>query len=85
MDGVDGGLDLIGPWAVTLDARAHDGLAFGDETRIPEPPVLVAEADQRAVGGDAGGAAGVQQQEQRQQPLRLRLAGHQVGEHAGQP
>ena len=38
-----------------------------------------------AVGGDAGGAAGVQQQEQRQQPLRLRLVGHQLGEHTGEP
>ena len=38
-----------------------------------------------AVGGDAGGAAGVQQQEQRQQSVRLRLVGHQLGEYAGEP
>jgi hypothetical protein len=32
---------------------------------LPEPPVLLGQADQPPVGGDAGGAAGVQEQEQR--------------------
>ena len=74
-----------GPGLAALDARAHDGLAFGDQVPVPEPPVLFGQAGQRTVGGDAGGAAGVQQQEQRQQPLRLRLVRHQPGEHPGEP
>jgi len=33
-----------------LYARAHDGLAFGDQAPVPEPPVLFGQADQRTAG-----------------------------------
>ena len=46
---------------------------------------MFGQTGQRTAGGDTGGAAGVQQQEQRQQPLRLRLVRHQLGEHPGEP
>ena len=32
--------------AATLDAGAHDGLAFGDQVPVPEPAVLFGQADQ---------------------------------------
>jgi hypothetical protein len=85
MDSVDGGLDLVRAGPAALDTRADDRLAFSDQVRVPEPPVLFGQTDQRAARGDAGGAAGVQQQEQRQQPLRLRLVLHQLGEQAAEP
>jgi hypothetical protein len=85
MDGVDGGLELVRARVAALDARAHDRLAFGDQPPVPEPPVLFGQAGQPPVGADAGGAAGVQQQEQRQQTLRLRLVRHQPGRHPGEP
>jgi hypothetical protein len=84
MDSVDRGLDLVRAGAATLNTGTDNGLAFGDQVPVPEPPVLFGQAGQRALGGDAGGLAGVQQQEQRQQSLGLRLVGHQLGEHAGE-
>jgi hypothetical protein len=49
VDRVDGGLDLVRARTAALDAGAHDGLALGDQAAVPEPAVLVGQADQRAV------------------------------------
>jgi len=76
MDSVDGGLDLVRAGSAAQDACTHDGLAFCNQTPVPKLPVLFGHADQRAVRGDAGGTAGVQQQKQCQQPLSLGLVRH---------
>jgi hypothetical protein len=85
MDRVDRGLNLVRARLAALDARTDDGLALGDQLPVPQPPVLFGQPDQPAVGGDAGGPAGVQQQQQRQQTLRLRFVRHQPGQHPGEP
>ena len=83
--GVDGGLDLERPGLVAAQARPHERLALGDLVPIPRAAVLVGEQHERSVGRRAGRPAGVEQQEQGEQPHRLGLVGHQLGQHAGQP
>jgi hypothetical protein len=51
---------------------------------VPQRPVLFAEEDDRALG-EAGLAAGVVEEHQREQAVRLGLVGHQLGEGAAEP
>ena len=82
VDGVDRRLDLVRPGTIAAQAVADDALAFREQRPIPRAAVLIAEADEQAVGVDARGAAGVNQQHQRQQPEGLVLAGQEPGQHA---
>src|SRR3981081_1059759 len=43
VNGLDGGLDLVGPRLVAPQADADDGLALGDEVPIPQAAVLVGQ------------------------------------------
>ena len=52
---------------------------------VPARAVLLLQRHQVAGGVHAGGAAGVVQQHQGEQPLGLRLVGHQRHEQPGQP
>jgi hypothetical protein len=51
---------------------------------VPPAAVLVREEHDAPVGGHAGRATGLGQQQQRQQPDRLGLVGHQLDQQAGQ-
>jgi hypothetical protein len=62
---------------VVAQAAAHDRLAVVDQGAIPAAAVLLAEQREAAVGANARCAAGLGQEQQRQQPGHLRLVGHQ--------
>jgi hypothetical protein len=80
VDGVDGRLDLVRPGLVAAQAGPHERLAFGDEPTVPGGAVLVRQQHEVSVGRDAGGPAGLGQQEQGQQAEHLGFVGHQLGE-----
>jgi hypothetical protein len=71
-----------GPGQVAAQARPHDGLALGDELPVPERPVLVGQPDHAALGVGAGGAPGLDEEEQREEPVDLGLVGHEPDEQA---
>jgi len=83
--GVDGGLELVGAGLVAAQAPADDRLALLDQGPVPSSAVLLAEQHQGAVGPCARRAAGLSQQQQRQQPGYLWLIGHERGQDPGQP
>ena len=56
-----------------------------DQRRVPRAAVLLVEGDELAVRRDAGGAAGLGEQHQRQQPGHLAVVGEQRADQAGQP
>ena len=55
-----------------------------DLVAIPERAVLFFERHEAALGVEPGVAARVLEQQQRQQPLRLRLARHELDEQSRQ-
>jgi hypothetical protein len=61
-------LDLVGAGLVAVQAPADDRLALLDQGPIPCAAVLLGEQGQGAVGPRARRAAGLGQQQQRQQP-----------------
>ena len=83
--GADRRLQLVRPGLVAAQARAHQILALADQGPVPPAAVLVGQPDQRAVGGGAGRAARLGQQQQRHQAEHLRLVRHQAGQQPGQP
>jgi hypothetical protein len=85
MDGVDGRLELIGTGLVAAKAAAQDRLALLDQGLVPAGAVLVAEQHQGTVGPGPRRAAGLGQQQQRQQAGHLRLVGEERGQDPGQP
>src|ERR1700744_1300235 len=85
VDGGDRGLELVGAGAVAAQAGPDQVVAFGDQGPVPAVAVLVGQADQGAVGGGAGRAPGLGEQEQGQQAEHLGLVGHQLGQQGGQP
>ncbi len=60
-------------------------MAFGDQLRVPDAAVLLGQGDQLAVGRDPGGAAGLDEQHQRQQPGHLAVVRQQGADQAGEP
>jgi hypothetical protein len=67
-------------------ALAHQPMALGDQRRVPGPTVLVVEGDQFAARRNPGGAAGLGEQHQRQQPGHLTVLRREalgVGPRAG--
>ena len=79
--GVDRRLDLVRPRCVASQTGAHEVLALGDQSAIPQAAVLVGQQHQRAVGGDTSGPSRLTEQQQREQADRLALVGHQLDEH----
>jgi hypothetical protein len=59
-------------------------VALGDRGTVPLRAVLLFEQQQPAGVVGAGGAAGVAEHHQRQQPADLPLVGHEDTQHAGQ-
>ena len=82
---VDRRLDLVRPGTIAAQAVADDALALGDQRPIPRAAVLIAQPDEQTVGIDAGGAAGVDQQHQRQQAEDLLFVGQERGQHTPEP
>ena len=69
----------------TGQAFADQPVALRDESRVPGPTVLLGEADQFAVRRQPGGAAGLGEQHQREQPGHLTIVGQQGTDQAGEP
>ena len=57
-------------------------MALGDQRGVPGPTVLLVEGDQLAVRRDPGGAAGLGEEHQRQQPRHLTVLRHQFTEQS---
>ena len=81
VDGVDRGLQLVRAGLVAAQQAADERVALRDLGRVPERMVLVGEQDERPVLR-ARSAAGVGQQQQREQAEHLGLVGHQLGQQA---
>src|SRR5581483_8579658 len=62
VDRIDGCLNLVRPGPVTCNAQTHQLLPLADEIAIPAGTVLVRQEDQLAIRGEAGGAAGVDEE-----------------------
>src|SRR5712691_3427247 len=73
--GVDGGLQLVRAGLVAAEAATDDRLSFLDQGAIPTATVLLAEQRKAAVRANARCAAGLAQEQQRQQAGYLRLVG----------
>jgi len=78
--GVDGGLQLVRAGLVAVEAATDDRLPFVDQGAIPSFAVLLAEQRKAAVQANARCAAGLGQEQERQQARPLRLVGHQCRE-----
>jgi hypothetical protein len=78
----DGRLDLERPRPALVQCPFEDRGAFRDLTLIPLRAILLVQGDQITVGVDAGRPAGLVQQHQREQAVRLGLVGHQYRQHA---
>ena len=84
MQGRDRRLQDVRPAPAERQSAVEPGSSRGDLLSVPERPVLIGEEDDAAVG-EACLAAGVVHQHQRQQPVHLRLVGHQLGERPPEP
>jgi hypothetical protein len=74
----------VGAAAAERQRAVEDRPALRDLLDVPERAILVAEEDDGVVG-EARLAPRVVDQHQGQQPLHLRLVGHQPGERAAEP
>jgi hypothetical protein len=86
--GVYGGdrrLDLVRPGAVAAQARPYDVVPLDDELPLPLRPVLVGEEYEVPARSGTGGAARLGEQQQREQPERLGLAGGRAARRAQAP
>ena len=86
MHGVDRGEDLVATRSHPGgQALAHQPMTLGDQRRVPGPTVLLAEGDELAARRDPGGAAGLGEEHQRQQPGHLTVLRHEGTDQAGEP
>jgi hypothetical protein len=84
--GIDRGEDLVATRSHPGgQALAHQPMALGDQRRVPGPTVLLVEGDQFAAGRNPGGAAGLSEEHQRQQPGHLTVLRHQRTDQASKP
>jgi hypothetical protein len=67
------------------EALAHQPVALGDQRRVPGPTVLFVEGDQFAPRRDPGGAAGLGEEHQRQQPGCLTVVRQERTDQAREP
>jgi hypothetical protein len=66
-------------------ALAHQPVPLGDQRRVPSPTVLLVEGDQFAARRNPGGAAGLGEEHQRQQPGHLTVLRHQGTDQPREP
>jgi hypothetical protein len=57
-------------------------MALGDQRGVPSSTVLLVESDQLAVPRDPGGATGLGEEHQRQQPHHLTVLGYELTEQS---
>jgi len=81
VEGRDGRLQLVSARPAQREGPVESAAALLDLGRVPAAPVLVGEQHKLALRSDAGVAARVLQEEERVKAVRLRLVGHQRGEH----
>src|SRR5262245_5070282 len=60
-------------------------MALGDQRRVPGPTVLLVEGDQFAAGRNPGGAAGLGEKHQREQPGHLTVLWQERTDQASEP
>src|SRR5829696_8706131 len=60
-------------------------MTLGDQRRVPGPTVLLVKGDQFAARRNPGGAAGLGEEHQRQQPGHLTVLRHEGTDQASQP
>ena len=78
----DRGLQLVGPRAAQAQRAVELGAALGQRAGVPARAVLVGQRDVAPVAADAGVAARVVDEHERQQAGGLGVVGHQLGEQA---
>jgi len=87
--GVDRREDLVAarghPGGGSGQSLAHQLVPLGDQRPRPGPTVLLVEGDQFAAGRDPGGAAGLDEQHQRQQPGNLTVLRQEGTDQASEP
>src|SRR5450755_3620388 len=66
-------------------ALAHQPVTLGDQRGVPGPTVLLDEGDQFAARRNPGGAAGLGEEHQRQQPGHLTVLRHERTDQASEP
>ena len=66
-------------------ALAHQPVPLGDHCRVPGPTVLLVEGDQFAARRNPGGAAGLDEEHERQEPGHLTVVRHQGPDEASEP
>ena len=84
MDGGDRGLHLEGPRLPLCERVVEERDRGRDGGAVPAGAVLVGEGDGRAARVEAGRAAGVVQQDEREEPAHLGGLGRHLGERPGQ-
>ena len=86
MHGVDRREDLVATRSHPGgQALAHQPMTLGDQRRVPGPTVLLVERDQLAARRDPGGAAGLGEEHQRQQPGHLTVLRQEFADQASEP
>jgi hypothetical protein len=85
VDRGDRGLELVRPEILAPERPLDQRAPLGDPPPVPPRPVLVLEGDERAVVVQAGLAAAVLEQHQREQPLDLGDPRQQLVEHPREP
>ena len=85
VDGVDRGLDLVGPGLVSAQAPPDQHLSLGDEVTVPLGPVLFGENDEIPLCVRPCCASRIGQQHQREKPQHLGLVRHQSGQEPAEP
>ena len=78
----DRGLQLVGPGAAQAQGAVELGAALGQRAGVPARAVLVGQRDVAPVAADAGVAARVVDEHERQQAGGLGVVGHQLREQA---
>ena len=82
--GRDRRLELVGTVAAEGERAIERCLTFRDLIAVPERAILIAQKDDGAVG-EAGVAASVVQQHQREERVHVGLVRHQLCERAPEP
>src|SRR5215472_12035508 len=84
--GADRGEDLVATRSHPGgQALAHQPVTLGDQRRVPGPAVLLVEGYQFAAGRNPGGAAGLGEEHQCQQPGHLTVLRHEGTDQASEP
>src|SRR6185369_4845701 len=83
--GVDRSQDLIAPRGLpAVQPLADEPMTLADQRRVPEAAVLLIERDEFAARRDAGGAASLDEQHQREESGHFAVVRHQRADQASE-